>query len=94
MEWGFGRIATYWAFCDFHKNQKLYLQQVGKQYVVATILTSLLTCFYGSEVSTFYNVQPPTPANYLATPVPQNEPDFFGLIHENHDEFVEVEPDE
>ena len=25
VEWGFGMISKYWAFCDFQKNQKVYL---------------------------------------------------------------------
>ena len=91
VEWGFGMISTYWAFCDFPKNQKIYLQHVGKQYVVAAILTNLLTCFYGSKTSTFFNMQPPTPEEYLASPVPENEAEQYDMLEHIPDIAIEDE---
>ena len=44
VEWGFGKIVQLFAFVNFHKNQKLYLQPVGKYYRVATLLTNCHTC--------------------------------------------------
>ncbi|KAM7290313.1 hypothetical protein ISCGN_026958 [Ixodes scapularis] len=32
VEWGFGKIVSEFAFLDFKKNQKLYLQDVGRMY--------------------------------------------------------------
>jgi hypothetical protein len=40
VEWGFGKIIQYFAFLDYKKNQKLYLQPVGKYYIVGAILTN------------------------------------------------------
>ena len=30
LEWGFGKICQYFAFLDFKKNMKIFLQPVGK----------------------------------------------------------------
>lgn len=65
VEWPFGGIATYFAFVDFKKNLKLYLQEVGKLYLVSTILYNARVCLYGSTASTFFEVQPPTLEDYL-----------------------------
>ena len=65
VEWSFGKTITLFAFLDFKKNQKLYLQPLGKYYIVATLLCNFHTCFYGSQISDYFNVAPPTLANYL-----------------------------
>lgn len=82
VEWGFGMVSTLWAFCDYFRNQKIYLQQVGKQYVVATILTNLFTCFYGSKISEYFNLSPPTPEQYLATTVGNEQFDMLDYIED------------
>ncbi|XP_070536586.1 uncharacterized protein [Ptychodera flava] len=66
VEWGFAKIITLFAFLDFKKNQKLYLQPVAMYFLVATILTNCHTCLYGSETSTFFDLQPPTLEMYLS----------------------------
>ena len=35
VEWSFGKVARYFAFVDFKKNQKLYMQPVAKYYLTA-----------------------------------------------------------
>lgn len=65
VEWSFGKICKEFAFVDFKKNQKIYLQPVGKYYAIATLLTNCHTCFYGSQVSSFFNLNPPEIENYL-----------------------------
>ena len=70
VEWGFGKIVQLFAFVDFRKNQKLYLQPVGKYYRVATLLTNCHTCLYGSQVSTYFGMNPPHITDYL---VAQNQ---------------------
>jgi len=66
VEWGFGKIAQYFAFVDFKKNQKLFLQAVGKSYLVAGILTNLHTCINDSITARFFEIDPPTVEEYLA----------------------------
>lgn len=68
VEWSFGKILRYFAYLDFKKNLKLQLQPVGKMYIVGTILTNCHTCLYGSQVSIYFQCQPPALERYL---VPQ-----------------------
>lgn len=49
VEWGFGKIVVEFTFLGFKKNQKLFLQDVGKMYREGTILTNCHTCLYGSR---------------------------------------------
>ena len=65
VEWPFGGITEYFAFVDFKKNMKLYLQAVGKLYLVSTILYNARVCLYGSTTSKFFEVEPPILEDYL-----------------------------
>lgn len=65
VEWGFGKIIRYWAFVDFAKNQKLYLQRIGKIYVAGAFLANVHTCLRGSQTSSFFAMTPPTVEQYL-----------------------------
>jgi hypothetical protein len=65
VEWIFGKIVNNFAFVDFKKNQKLYLQPVGKYYIVAALLTNCHTCFYGSQAAAYSGVSPPNKESYL-----------------------------
>ena len=65
VEWPFGGISTYFAFVDFKKNLKLYLQAVGKLYVVSTILYNARVCLHGNTVNNFFEIQPPSLEEYL-----------------------------
>ncbi|GFO21880.1 hypothetical protein PoB_004838500 [Plakobranchus ocellatus] len=40
VEWSFGKISNLFAFVDLKKNLKLYLQTVGKIFLVASILAN------------------------------------------------------
>jgi hypothetical protein len=59
VEYGFGKIIQLFAFLDFKKNQKLYMQNIKEQYVVAAILANCHTCLRRSQVSTFFCCNPP-----------------------------------
>lgn len=65
VEWGFGKVATEFAFLDLKKNQKLFLQQLPITYKVGVILTNCHTCLYGSQTSMYFSVAPPTLEEYL-----------------------------
>ncbi|CAG2244686.1 unnamed protein product [Mytilus edulis] len=65
VEWAFGKVLSLFAFLDYKKNLKLYLQPVGKYYKVAVLLTNCHTCLYGSETGIFFDVSPPTLEEYL-----------------------------
>ena len=65
IEWTFGKIVSIFAFVDFKKNQKLYLQPIGKYFLVASILTNCHTCFYGGQVASYFGMTPLTIEEYL-----------------------------
>ena len=44
VEWGFGKVAQYFAYLDFQKNLKVLLQPVAKYYAVGALLTNCHTC--------------------------------------------------
>jgi len=65
VEWVFGQLLQTFAFVDYKKNQKLFLQPVAKYFKVAALLTNCHTCLYGSTTATYFNVTPPTIDEYL-----------------------------
>ncbi|XP_070387683.1 uncharacterized protein [Dermacentor albipictus] len=65
VEWGFGKIAGLFAFVDFRKNQKLYRQNLPQMYKVSALLANCHTCLYGSQVSTYFGLEPPALEMYL-----------------------------
>ena len=66
VKWGFGKICLNFAYLDFKKNLKVLLQPVGKYNLVASILIDCHTCLYGSQTSTFFNLDPPSLETYLS----------------------------
>ncbi|XP_070388867.1 uncharacterized protein [Dermacentor albipictus] len=65
VEWGFGKIAGLFAFLDFRKNQKLHRQNLPRMYRVSAILANCHTCMYGSQVSQYFGLDPPSLETYL-----------------------------
>uniref|UniRef100_A0A8D8M060 DDE Tnp4 domain-containing protein n=1 Tax=Cacopsylla melanoneura TaxID=428564 RepID=A0A8D8M060_9HEMI len=65
VEWGFGKVIAEFAFLDFKKNQKILWQQVGKMYLVGTLLTNCHTCLYGGQTSIYFNIDPISIEEYL-----------------------------
>ncbi|XP_077492280.1 uncharacterized protein LOC144103438 [Amblyomma americanum] len=65
VEWGFGKVVAEFAFLDFKKNQKLLWQQIEKMYKVATIFANCHTAMYGSQVSDYFHLAPPSLREYL-----------------------------
>lgn len=65
VEWQFGKIVAKFAFLDFKKNLKLWLQPVGRYYLIGVLFTNLHTCLYGSQTSSFFDMNPPSPEQYL-----------------------------
>ncbi|CAN7990929.1 unnamed protein product [Ixodes hexagonus] len=70
VEWGFEKVVTEFAFVDLKKNkQKVLLQRVPLMYRVATFLANCHTCLYGSQVTKYFHVDPPTLQEYLTPPI-------------------------
>lgn len=65
VEWGFGDIVTNFAFVDFRKNLKIFLQPIGKIYLAATLMTNCRACLYGNQTSVYFGVNPPSLEQYL-----------------------------
>jgi hypothetical protein len=65
VEWTFGKIISLFSFLDFKKNNKLYLQPIGKYYIVGAILTNCHSCLYGNETGGFFELDPTTLDEYL-----------------------------
>jgi len=66
VEWTFGKILKYWAFVDYKKDLKVFLQPVGKYYLVAGLLTNCHTCMYGSQSGIYFDMEAPALRDYIA----------------------------
>lgn len=66
VEWLFGDVVNSFKFNDFKKNLKLFLNCVGKMYVVSVILRNAVTCLYGNLTSTYFDLPPPRLDDYFA----------------------------
>ena len=66
VEWLFGDVVNSFKFNDFKKYLKLLLNRVGKMYVVSVILQNALTCLYGSQTSSYFDLRPPTLDEYFS----------------------------
>ena len=53
VEWLSGDVVNSFKFNYFKRNLKIFLNSVGKIYVVSVILQNALTCLYGNLTSTF-----------------------------------------
>ena len=65
VEWGFGKVVSIFAFMDFKKNLRIYLQPVGKMYFTAVFLTNCHTCLYGSQTGAYFDLDAPNLSVYL-----------------------------
>lgn len=65
VEWGFGKVVSTFAFIDFKKNLRIYLQPVGKMYFTVVLLTNCHTCLYGSQTGIYFDLDAPDLSVYL-----------------------------
>ena len=66
VEWLFGDIIKYFKFVDFKKNLKIGMSSIGKMYIVCALLQNALSCLYGNNTATFFDLEPPTLQDYFA----------------------------
>ena len=91
-EWGFGKIKGNFAFLDFEKGMKPYLNDIQGYWPVAQILCNCHTCLYGSQTSLYFQCRPPQLPAYMSGWVrvfrtSGTESDFVSFIytlHSNH----------
>lgn len=65
VEWEFGDLDRQFAFIDFKKNLKIFLQPVAKYYFVAAILKNCQNCLYQCQTSKYFDLKPPKLEEYL-----------------------------
>ena len=66
VEWTFGRMKMLWGAITYKMQQKIMLQNVGKVVQLAMLLTNCHCCQNGgNQISSFFNLRPPTLAEYL-----------------------------
>ena len=65
VEWGFRDVTDLFKFLDYKYGHKLFQNQVGKVYLVATLLKNCHTCLYGNQTSKYFNLSPPDLFDYL-----------------------------
>ena len=67
VEWLFNDVTNYLKFLDFKKkNLKIGLSSVGKMYVISALLRNALTCLYGNQTSSFFQLEPPSLEDYFS----------------------------
>ena len=66
VEWLFGDIIKYFKFVDFKKNLKIGMHSIGKMYIVCALLQNALSCLYGNNTATFFDLELPTLQDYFA----------------------------
>ena len=65
-EWGFGKVRANWAYLDYHKGMRPYMNDIARYWPVSQILTNCHTCCYGSQTSAYFQVEPPALHVYVA----------------------------
>ena len=64
VEWIFGNIVNYFKFLDFKKNLKIGLSAVGKMYVTCALMQNAHSILYGTVISEYFGLNPPTLEEY------------------------------
>ena len=59
VEWLFGDIVNYFKFLDLKKKLEDWTQ-VGKMYIVCSILRNGLTCLFSNTTADFFGLDPPS----------------------------------
>ena len=62
------RVSVEWLFGDiieFKKNLKIGMSSIGKMYIVCALLQNALSCLYGNNTATFFDLELPTLQDYF-----------------------------
>jgi hypothetical protein len=65
VEHGFGIVANTWPALNAHWKMHISSSIIGTQYRTAIILTNAINCLRYSQVSRFFNCQPPELHEYF-----------------------------
>ena len=55
VEWGYHMILKSWTALDFKRNLKLFKSPIGAYYIIAALLTNVLSCLNESNEITLYS---------------------------------------
>lgn len=58
-------LMMIFKFLDFKKNLKIGLSQVGKIYIVCSILRNAITCLYSNTTADFFGLGPSSLNEYF-----------------------------
>ena len=64
-EWGFGKLVAQWPYLDYKKNMKQLLMPCSDLLKVASILSNMHCCLYGSIISSKTGSDPPCLEDYM-----------------------------
>jgi DDE superfamily endonuclease len=67
VEHGFGRIQNLWQSQGFHLTKRMGSTPVAAYYLAAVLLTNLMTCLRGHQISIKFNCKPPSLDEYFAS---------------------------
>jgi hypothetical protein len=65
VEWIFGEDRKQFAFVDNYKRLSIDQSAVGKIVIASFLLQNCRTCLYGSTVSRYFEILPPTLGEYF-----------------------------
>jgi hypothetical protein len=66
VEWGYKNIINLCAFINFQVSMQIFKFPVANYFICAAFLTNLRTCFYGNQISLYFDCEPPSLVEYLA----------------------------
>ncbi|XP_055348000.1 uncharacterized protein LOC129595112 [Paramacrobiotus metropolitanus] len=67
VEWGFKEVVSKFAFLDFKKQMRMYVNPINKLYRVAVILINCHNCLNHNQASQYFDLEPPSLEEYLVT---------------------------
>ena len=60
VEWIFKEAKVYWTIMDFRRKLRILQDPVGALYRGWLLWLNCRTCFYGNQVSRYFQCEPPT----------------------------------
>ncbi len=65
QEWSFNNVGMQSRYLDCRLGKKIQLQAVGKYYIVASLVSNVRICLYGSQQNVYWNILPPNLEDYI-----------------------------
>jgi len=65
VEWCFQNVMHMWEGINLWQSERIFLNQPGKKFIVAVILTNFSCCLKGNLISHFFGCRAPTLETYV-----------------------------